>query len=84
MKSNSNETDDTLEDVNDVGESFERMIVTGREDTFLKLLAGKMNFKYEYVDPPEREQGIQIGISGNLTFTGELGMLQRRVRHFYQ
>lgn len=81
----SNETDEALtgscEDCypSEMGELFETMEVTGREDTFLKMLASKMNFKIEYVDPPEKVQGVQSGVVGNLTFSGELGMLQRRV-----
>lgn len=49
--------------------------VSGRDDSLLKLLARKMNFKFKYVD-------VQTAYSAdNLTQPGELGlqMLQRRV-----
>jgi hypothetical protein len=54
-------------------------VTGGRDDNLLKLLSRKMNFLYEYVDPPERTQGQAQGTPDNLSFTGGLGMLQRRV-----
>jgi hypothetical protein len=54
-------------------------VAGGRDDNLLKLLTRKMNFLYEYVDPPERTQGQAQGTPDNLSFTGKLGMLQRRV-----
>ncbi|XP_055678185.1 ionotropic receptor 40a [Lutzomyia longipalpis] len=53
-------------------------VVGGRDDNLLKLLAKKMNFTFKYIDPPERTQGSAIGSSDNLTFSGGLGLLQRR------
>lgn len=50
-------------------------IVSGRDDSLLKLLARKMNFKFRYVDVQAlfpSENGTQLGELG-------LQMLQRRV-----
>ena len=54
-----------------------QLIVSGRDDVLLKLLADKMNFKFEYIDVKMMEP------NENVTMTGALGlqMLQRRVRH---
>ncbi|XP_059621792.1 ionotropic receptor 40a-like [Phlebotomus argentipes] len=65
-----------MEDYDDMDMNFK--VVGGRDDNLLKLLAKKMNFKYEYIDPPERTQGSAYGSSDNLTFSGGLGLLQRR------
>lgn len=54
-------------------------VIGGRDDALLKVIAEKMHFKVKYIDPPERTQGSVIGnLSSNLTFTGGIGMLQRR------
>lgn len=52
--------------------------VSGRDDTLLKLLAQKMNFKFEYVDVRMME------MDENVTMAGALGlqMLQKRVLLF--
>lgn len=49
--------------------------VSGRDDTLLKLLAQKMNFKYKYIDVK------MIEMDGNVTMADALGlqMLQKRV-----
>ena len=54
-----------------------QLIVSGRDDVLLKLLADKMNFKFEYIDVKMMES------NENVTMAGALGlqMLQRRVRH---
>jgi hypothetical protein len=54
-----------------------QLIVSGRDDVLLKLLADKMNFKFEYIDVKKLES------NENVTMAGALGlqMLQRRVRH---
>lgn len=53
--------------------------VSGRDDSLLKILARKMNFKFQYVNIQSMLQ------SDNATQPGELGlqMLQRRVREIY-
>lgn len=68
-------------DQNDTKESEYSILVTGRDDIMLKLLGKKMNFRFEYVEPPEKVQGqaLQTDSIDNLTFNGGLGMLQRRV-----
>lgn len=57
--------------------SRKQLIVSGRDDVLLKLLADKMNFKFEYIDVKMMES------NENVTMAGALGlqMLQRRVRH---
>lgn len=54
-----------------------QLVVSGRDDVLLKLLANKMNFKFEYIDVKMMES------NENVTMAGALGlqMLQRRVRH---
>lgn len=37
-----------------------------------------MKHSFEYVDPPERTQGSIQGANDNISFSGGLGMLQRR------
>ena len=51
------------------------LVVSGRDDVLLKLLAEKMNFKFEYIDVKVME------LNENVTKPGALGlqMLQRRV-----
>ena len=55
------------------------LVVSGRDDVLLKLLADKMNFKFEYIDVKMMEP------NENVTMAGALGlqMLQRRVRHAF-
>uniref|UniRef100_A0A336JZW6 CSON009745 protein n=1 Tax=Culicoides sonorensis TaxID=179676 RepID=A0A336JZW6_CULSO len=54
-------------------------VTGGRDDALLKLIAQKMQFNIQYVDPPERTQGSIIGNSDiNFTFSGGIGMIQRR------
>lgn len=58
-------------------------VIGGRDYHLLRLLARKMNFKFKYIDPPERTQGaakLDSTNDNNLTFSGALGMLQQRVR----
>ena len=68
-------------DENDSNVSEYSIAVSGRDDVMLKLLGKKMNFNFEYVEPPEKIQGqaLQTDSIDNLTFNGGLGMLQRRV-----
>lgn len=65
-----------MEEYDDMDMSFK--VIGGRDDSLLQLLAKKMNFKYEYMDPPERTQGSAFGSNDNLSFSGGLGLLQRR------
>ncbi|XP_071454129.1 ionotropic receptor 40a-like [Hetaerina americana] len=53
----------------------------GRDDQLLKLLASKLNFRFEYIDPPERIQGLGIAVNG--TFRGVLGLIERREASFF-
>lgn len=54
----------------------ETFVVTGRDDSLLKILAKKMNFKFKYVDV------ARMCSMENNTQPGELGlrMIQERVR----
>lgn len=54
-------------------------ITGGRDHNLLKLIAAKMNFRFNYTDLLERSQGLSTN-STDMNFTGGLGMLQRRVR----
>ncbi|XP_061728298.1 ionotropic receptor 40a-like [Cydia pomonella] len=56
-------------------------VTGGRDDKLLSLLAKKLNFRYEYYDPPDRSQGS--GISGNGTFKGTLGLIWKRKADFF-
>lgn len=76
-----NPNDDLMADELESNSSqIEFEVTGGRDDTLLKLLAKKMNFAIEYKDPPEKTQGIAHGNTDNLSFTGGLGTLQRRVK----
>lgn len=71
---------DYLTEYNDVFTNESNVDVTGgRDDALLKVISEKMQFKIKYIDPPERTQGSVIGNSDvNLTFSGGIGMIQRR------
>jgi hypothetical protein len=78
-KSDSNETSE-IDFLFSNNTQTDMQVEGGRDDSLLKLLAKKMNFQLAYVDSPDRTQGSTLGMSeNNLTFTGSLGMLQRRV-----
>ncbi|XP_063231510.1 ionotropic receptor 40a isoform X2 [Bacillus rossius redtenbacheri] len=53
----------------------------GRDDQLLELLADKLNFRYEYFDPPDRSQGSAITKNG--TFPGVLGLIWMREVEFF-
>ncbi|KAJ6637314.1 Ionotropic receptor 40a, partial [Pseudolycoriella hygida] len=55
-------------------------VTGGRDYHLLKLIAKKMNFNINYVDPLERTQGSTVSEADtdNLTFSGALGKIQRR------
>ncbi|XP_017769277.1 PREDICTED: glutamate receptor ionotropic, delta-2 [Nicrophorus vespilloides] len=53
----------------------------GRDDKLLKLLAERLNFRFEYFDPPERIQGTSFNANG--TFDGILGLLWEREAEFF-
>ncbi|KAE8573229.1 Ionotropic receptor 40a, partial [Halyomorpha halys] len=52
----------------------------GRDDKVLKLLASKLNFRYEYFDPPDRSQGSAV-VNG--TMQGVLGLIWQRVADIF-
>ncbi|XP_073951275.1 ionotropic receptor 40a-like isoform X2 [Choristoneura fumiferana] len=56
-------------------------VTGGRDEKLLSLIAKKLNFRYEYYDPPERSQGS--GISGNGTLKGTLGQIWKRKADFF-
>ncbi|KAI4455846.1 ionotropic receptor 20a-related [Holotrichia oblita] len=60
-------------------DSFE--VVGGRDDKLLSLIAAKLNFRYKYIDPPERIQGSTL--SSNGSFDGVLGLIWRREVEFF-
>ncbi|XP_073998875.1 ionotropic receptor 40a isoform X2 [Rhodnius prolixus] len=51
------------------------LVQGGRDDKLLRLLSNKLNFKYEYFDPPDRSQGSAI-VNG--TMQGVLGLIWQR------
>ncbi|XP_053672070.1 ionotropic receptor 40a [Anopheles nili] len=55
----------------------------GRDHNLMQLVADRMNFSFQYVEPPEKIQGIALGSEGNASFSGALGMLQRREADLY-
>lgn len=82
---NYSEYNDVNEENNLSNESLTGFHVTGGRDYhLLKLIAKKMNFNVNYVDPLERTQGSSIvePNTDNLTFSGAIGKIQRRVRIF--
>lgn len=54
-------------------------VIGGRDHNLLRLLSNKMNFKYKFLDPIQRTQGSASMSIDNLTFSGALGMIQKRV-----
>ncbi|XP_014243481.1 ionotropic receptor 40a [Cimex lectularius] len=55
-------------------------VIGGRDDKLLRLLSSKLNFEYDYFDPPDRSQGSAI-ING--TMQGVLGLIwQKEVEMF--
>ncbi|XP_023310509.1 ionotropic receptor 40a [Anoplophora glabripennis] len=51
-------------------------VLGGRDDRILSLLSQKLNFRYNYFDPPEHIQGTPDSESG--VFSGVLGLIWRR------
>lgn len=70
---NETKTDGKFSEDNSSKMNRKILVVSGRDDVLLKLLANKMNFKFEYVDVKMMET--------NVTKSGALGlqMLQSRV-----
>lgn len=62
-------------------EENKELEVTGRDDTLLKILAQKMNFKFEYVDVMSL---VEMEMFENVTQVSAVGleMLKKRVRNF--
>ncbi|CAH1115494.1 unnamed protein product, partial [Psylliodes chrysocephalus] len=56
-------------------------VIGGRDDRILKLLAKKLNFRFNYFDPPERIQGTSDSESG--FFSGVIGLISRREADLY-
>ncbi|XP_068630636.1 ionotropic receptor 40a-like [Battus philenor] len=56
-------------------------VTGGRDDKLLSLIAKRLNFRYQYYDPPDRSQGSSI--SGNGTFKGTLGLIWKRKADFF-
>ncbi|XP_037052019.1 ionotropic receptor 40a [Bradysia coprophila] len=69
-------------DENGLGATNESLfhVTGGRDFNLLKLIAKKMNFNVNYIDPLERTQGSSIieADTDNLSFSGALGKIQRR------
>ncbi|KAK9497527.1 hypothetical protein O3M35_004231 [Rhynocoris fuscipes] len=60
--------------------SYKIEVRGGRDDKLLGLLSNKLNFDYEYFDPPDRSQGSAI-VNGSMQ--GVLGLIwQREVEMF--
>lgn len=72
-----------MSDENSVANDSLFYVTGGRDYNLLKLIAKKLNFNINYVDPLERTQGSSIieADTDNLTFSGALGKIQRRVRY---
>ncbi|XP_050528960.1 ionotropic receptor 40a-like isoform X3 [Daktulosphaira vitifoliae] len=49
----------------------------GRDDKLIKLLADKLNFRYNYMDPPDRTQGSGLDSTGS-SVQGVLGLIWLR------
>ncbi|VVC36921.1 Ionotropic glutamate receptor, L-glutamate and glycine-binding domain,Ionotropic glutamate receptor [Cinara cedri] len=48
----------------------------GRDDKLINLLANKLNFRFTYIDPPDRTQGS--GLDRGSSMQGVLGLIRRR------
>lgn len=57
------------------------MVLGGRDDKLLKVLARRLNFQFEYFDPPERIQGTSFNVNG--TFDGVLGLIWEKEVEFF-
>uniref|UniRef100_A0AAG5CQS4 Ionotropic glutamate receptor C-terminal domain-containing protein n=1 Tax=Anopheles atroparvus TaxID=41427 RepID=A0AAG5CQS4_ANOAO len=55
----------------------------GRDHNLMQLIAERMNFSFQYMEPPEKIQGIALSAEDNASFSGALGMLQRREVDLY-
>ncbi|XP_058468079.1 ionotropic receptor 40a [Malaya genurostris] len=53
-------------------------VTGGRDHNLMQLIADRMNFSFRYVAQEDNIQGTAMGIEENATFSGALGMLQRR------
>ncbi|XP_058837184.1 ionotropic receptor 40a [Topomyia yanbarensis] len=53
-------------------------VTGGRDHNLMQLIADRMNFSFKYVDQEDKIQGTAMGTEENATFSGALGMLQRR------
>lgn len=53
----------------------------GRDDKLLTVISNKLNFKFQYFDPPDRSQGSSVLTNG--TFQGVLGLVWQRETEFF-
>ncbi|KAJ8912544.1 hypothetical protein NQ315_006615 [Exocentrus adspersus] len=60
--------------INNTGNTIK--VLGGRDDRILSLLSQKLNFRYNYFDPPERIQGTSDSENG--VFSGVIGLISRR------
>ncbi|KAK5647663.1 hypothetical protein RI129_002555 [Pyrocoelia pectoralis] len=56
-------------------------VLGGRDDKLLNLLSKSLNFKFEYFDPPDRNQGSSVLENGS--FEGVLGLIGKREADFF-
>nr|XP_022911121.1 ionotropic receptor 40a-like [Onthophagus taurus] len=55
-------------------------VIGGRDYKLLNLLSQKLNFRFQYEDPPDRIQGSSFNANG--TFEGVLGLIYKRSYEF--
>ncbi|XP_053698504.1 ionotropic receptor 40a [Sabethes cyaneus] len=53
-------------------------VTGGRDHNLIQLIADRMNFSFKYIAQEDKIQGTAMGSEENATFSGALGMLQRR------
>ncbi|XP_031329082.1 ionotropic receptor 40a [Photinus pyralis] len=56
-------------------------VLGGRDDKLLTLLSQSLNFRFEYFDPPDRNQGSSVLENGS--FEGVLGLIGKRKADFF-
>ncbi|XP_055587468.1 ionotropic receptor 40a [Uranotaenia lowii] len=81
LNESENTTDPDLRFVcNNYSESYESLfdVTGGRDHNLMQLIANRMNFSFKYVEPEDKIQGLISANDGNASFTGAIGMLQRR------
>ncbi|XP_050500122.1 ionotropic receptor 40a isoform X2 [Diabrotica virgifera virgifera] len=84
----------TPTDTNNQSAESTIQVLGGRDDRILKLLSKKLNFRFDYFDPPERiegtsniETGYFSGVIGQILrkeadlFIGDVGLTYERFKH---